>query len=795
MNPRVSVPPRSVPIPHRSTIPAAWVAAFLYLTVLLASAWAVWALFTPPDSLPASAPATEFSAQRAMNHLEPITAAPRPLGSDGNAATRDYLISQLRLMGLEPELQDTIATIRFPGATYFSVARVQNIAVRLPGSDNTGSILLDAHYDGGATGPAASDCGSCVVTVLETLRALQAGPRLRNDVVAVFTDGEERGDLGAAAFAKSHPWVEDVALAMNYEAQGSGGPSVLYVTSPNSGWWVQEFIGSAKQPLTYSYIAALISLFPGGRLGCDLEEYMARGIAGLGFVYFTDTPAYHTQRDSIETIDPRSIQHHGSNTLAALRHFGNLNLEDVRPEPNAVYFALLPGVIIRYSETWVIPIAIALTIVLMAFLGYAGWHNAISIRRVLTDTFLTLFTIVVITVLLTLLWWGFKETIPSLQVWMVGSYGSEGYLVGFSLLAIAAIGVFNSWRVRHEHMVESLAGIALLCTFLMWVTAFAVPGMSYLFTWSLAALLVPIGWWQWRNPATLTPGAHVALVSFITAISVVLFLPPTVLTYPLTNRLDALADLPLAAIPVLFILITGSLVLPYLTWLLGYRAGHIYTVVALAGIIVLGAAAVQSGFSQEHPRPNMVAYELNADSGAARWITGDQRFDEWTAPRFAQNAIPAVVEMSMFRGMPGYAAVAPRITLAAPEATVVSDRVQDGSRILTLNLTSPRGAASLQVDLEAQGQVMSAVLEGHPLDLTDMPPEASNRLRFAYYGLDSNGITLSVTVQSPEHVSLYLRDWSDGLPAGLKVPPRPATTMAAPNDFLDPTIVSRSYVK
>ena len=35
----------------------------------------------------------------------------------------------------------------------------------------------------------------CVANVLEVARALRAGPRLRNDVIFVFSDGEENGDL------------------------------------------------------------------------------------------------------------------------------------------------------------------------------------------------------------------------------------------------------------------------------------------------------------------------------------------------------------------------------------------------------------------------------------------------------------------------------------------------------------------------------------------------------------------------------------------------------------------------
>jgi acetylornithine deacetylase/succinyl-diaminopimelate desuccinylase-like protein len=135
-----------------------------------------------------------------MRDLRVVAAAPRPIGGPGNAAARAYLLAQLAALGLQPDVQTAAAFGHFPGSATIPAGSVNNVVSRLPGTASTGAIVLDAHYDGPTSGPGAADCGSCVVTVLETMRALQAGPPLRNDVIAVFTDGEEVGDLGAAAF-------------------------------------------------------------------------------------------------------------------------------------------------------------------------------------------------------------------------------------------------------------------------------------------------------------------------------------------------------------------------------------------------------------------------------------------------------------------------------------------------------------------------------------------------------------------------------------------------------------------
>ncbi|TDD51243.1 hypothetical protein E1286_11090 [Nonomuraea terrae] len=46
--------------------------------------------------LPASAPAAEFSAERALRHLERFATRPRPIGSPASAQARGYLAGRAR---------------------------------------------------------------------------------------------------------------------------------------------------------------------------------------------------------------------------------------------------------------------------------------------------------------------------------------------------------------------------------------------------------------------------------------------------------------------------------------------------------------------------------------------------------------------------------------------------------------------------------------------------------------------------------------------------------------------------
>src|SRR4029453_6210943 len=99
------------------------------------------------------------------------------------------------------------------GTRYAEVGYIRNVLARFPGRTPGGpAVVLMAHYDGVPGGPAAADAGSGPAAILETLRALRAGPPLAHDVIALITDGEEAGLLGAAAFVREHAWAKDVGV-------------------------------------------------------------------------------------------------------------------------------------------------------------------------------------------------------------------------------------------------------------------------------------------------------------------------------------------------------------------------------------------------------------------------------------------------------------------------------------------------------------------------------------------------------------------------------------------------------
>src|ERR1044072_1061709 len=144
----------------------------------------------PPAAALETASANEFSSYRAREHLQQIARIPRFMGSLSHTNARNYILDRLTELGLSPELQSAMVINQRPGELV-TAATVNNILCKIAGTSNSKAIILVGHYDTVAMSPGASDDGSAVAAMLESIRCLKAGPPLSNDVILLFTDGEE----------------------------------------------------------------------------------------------------------------------------------------------------------------------------------------------------------------------------------------------------------------------------------------------------------------------------------------------------------------------------------------------------------------------------------------------------------------------------------------------------------------------------------------------------------------------------------------------------------------------------
>ncbi len=247
----------------------------------------------PPKAQGADAPATEFSAARAMEHVDEIAREPHPLGSPESERVRAYLVAELEALGLEVDLQTFMAPDYYGGGARIELA---NVIGWIPGTANTGAVVLVAHYDTVPTTPGANDNSAAVAALLETARALRAGPPLANDVVFLFTDAEEpsgpSGHFGARAFVSLPDVVDGLGLVVNFEANGGSGASTLVETNGSSSWLIGEFAAAAPHPVAFSFLTEVAEWI--GEIGTDFDVFSDAGVPGIHFAYLRGSPIYHT---------------------------------------------------------------------------------------------------------------------------------------------------------------------------------------------------------------------------------------------------------------------------------------------------------------------------------------------------------------------------------------------------------------------------------------------------------------------------------------------------------------------
>lgn len=733
---------------------------------------------SPPKAVPSTAPATEFSSERALNHLRVISQKPHPIGSQEHDDVRAYILKELTALGLDPQVQETTAINQEWGVPY-RVATVRNIVARLNGTGDGKAILLAGHYDTMTTGPGASDDGAAVVSLLETIRALKAGSPLRNDVILLFTDGEEMGLLGAIAFAKEHPWLREVRLAFNFEARGHSGPSMLFETSPNNSWLIGEFAKAAQYPIATSFAYEVYRRLPNNT---DFTVFKEAGLPGLNFAYINGITHYHTALDTVGDIDERSIQHHGSYALALTHHFGNLDLETSQ-RGNAVYFDLFGSLLIRYPEAWVTLLTVTVTLVFAGVVLLGFRKKLISPVKTLLG-FLAFLLCVVVGVVATILVSKIIEYLNPDYVRM--PYNSALYTTSFVFLALALVSMLLLWFRKRISLQNLSIGALLVWLILLWLTTLLMPGASYLFVWPLLFGLIGAG-----HSFLLAEGEAAsmkrAIILGLTAIAAIVIIVPAI------YQISAALPLSLSGAVVFLVVLLVGLLIPQIGVMMAISKSWLPALSIACFLILIGAGAVTSGFNKNRPKLNNVFYGLDADSGKAIWASLDARPDEWTSQFFSGPVESGTIaDFFPLISRTFIKSQATAIAISAPGATLIEESKKGDTRSLRIRITSVRQAPFIAVYADPNTRILRASVNGKPitLEVTDDPTWA-----MFYYSPAKTGIELALDVNSQQPLRIRVVDLSYGLPGALtdSLQRRPDYMIPVPVSFSDATLVSKSF--
>jgi hypothetical protein len=720
----------------------------IYIILLFFVLLALYQLRKPPAAVSKDAPATDFASGRAMQHLRVIAANAHPIGSDAAANVREYILQQLGVLQLSPELQETVNANKFQ--TRVVATRVQNILVRLPGQQpSSKSVLLVAHYDSVPQSPGASDDGSGVVTLLETLRALKAGPPLKNDVIALFSDGEEVGLTGASSFVSEHSWAKNVGVVFNFEARGTSGPVFMFETSDRNGWLIREFGKAVPYPSASSFMYAIYKILPNDT---DLSTFKKAGMSGFNFAYIDNVENYHTQQDSLSAIDERSVQHDGSYALSLSRHFGNLNLENPRAT-DAVYFDLLGSTLVSYPSTWALPLAI---LAVLVFAGVVIWgirRRRLTIGGLLLGSLVQVVSAAVSIGLVTLIWGGVTTLHPDFS----NRTNANLFMAGFVLLTIAITAALYLAASRWITVNNLTAGTLLVWLVLSLVSSFYLPGTSYLALWPLPFSLGILAFTFAKERSDAPSLAWFALF-FVCTLPALILWAPTI--YNIFEGLGLrLFFLQITLVALLLGLLVPSLrLLTARRWLVPITALVISLAFLIAGNVVPARSI---------PKFDSLVYSLDTNTGAALWVSGNPGTDQWTTQFLSSSPRRELLTDRLPNNKSQYLVNnAPLVGITNDQLQVLDDTVRDGIRTLRLKLMSPRRARIMSLFVDPQTEVLSTTVGGKRIETAGMSTNGNsdNWWELTYRAVPKDGFDLTLETKQLAQIKVKLLSQSDGLP-------------------------------
>jgi hypothetical protein len=746
--------------------------------------------YRAPAPLRADASPDVFSAPRAEAILQDLVGdgIPHPVGSPAGARMRDAIVKRLSALGYAPELQSG-----FVCHDAVCGSPVNIVATLRPSTENKDAVMLAAHYDSVPAGPGASDDGAAVATLLEIARILTVRARPPHPVVLLLTDGEEAGMLGALLFVQQHPLSKEVKAAVNLEARGTSGPSLMFETGTANTWLMRLYGSAIARPFTNSLYHAVYKQLPNDT---DFTVFKTAAYQGFNFAFIGHVGRYHTPLDNVANLSASSIQHQGDNALAALSALANSPTLHP-PIAESVFFDGFTRTLIAWPAAFTLPAALLTLALLLAESVVLLRQGAVAAREVL---------------------WGGVGTLCMLAL---------GVALCSGLLALAvAVGKVPptdgaSWISQPLPMHIAAAAIAL----------FAAGGAS-------AWLARRAGFWGFWVAATLLgavlavasavviPGASFVLLPGATAAGLGA-LPSTVSLMrsrarPWTADFAALvpALVTFAAVfpllPFLYMAL-GSLAWPVSTLVLGLGAATLLPLLAAAGgrtqrqvmaaaaLFALGGFAVTLSlpiYSAEWPERINLEYWLDADTGQSHYLA---RCDSLRLPAaLAAAAQFDPVPHLRFAGSRSLAfyAAAPKLALAAPELRLTAQptpalhlaaasQAAGSATHYELRLRSSRGAPEAFVVFPASAQIAETTLatEAGPVR-AKLKRLISGATLLDIVALPAAGVEFSVDAAGQLPMAVQVFDQSYDFPGGTLQRARPPNATSSQDGDL--TVVHRT---
>jgi len=706
----------------------------------------------PQKGSPRSVSETKFSAERALIPLKEITKAPHYIGTKDHTRVRNYLIGQLEELGLETQVQEGFVI----NPKWKSLDKPKNIIAQIKGSENGKSLLLLSHYDSALTPSyGASDAGSGVVTILETLRAYKAsGKKPKNDIIVLFTDAEEVGLDGARLFVNNHPLAKNVGIALNFEARGSGGPSNMIVeTNGGNKNLIKAFMeADVKFPVASSLMYSIYKMLPNDTDSTVLRE--GADIDGFFFAFIDDHYDYHTANDTYDNLDVNTLQHQGEYLLPLVHYFGDSDLNQLKSLEDHVYINLPFFKMISYPFTWVFPMLL-IAIIIFAGLIIYGFRKRVLTRNGVVRGFIPFTLAIIFCGILGFYGWQLILFMyPQYQEIQHGfTYNGHTYISFFVLLSLSLLfGIYYKFSKRIN--VPNL----LIAPLIFWIlinigVAIYLKGAAFFIIPVFLGLLS-----LWILIRQDRP--NLILLTIIGSIAIFIF-APLVQFFPVGLGLKMLVG------SCLFTALLFGILLPVIGF---YKLKKVLALLfVMVATLFFVKAHLSSNFSPDRQKPNSLVYYHDADNNKNYWATYDQELDDWTKEYLGDSPEPASSYISYASGSKyakGYkfANVAPNKNIPVFKTVLHKDTIINQYREVSFTIFPQRAVNQISLYTVDEANFKSLSFNGKRFPLNSSLKNTAQKIKskelVRYYLSDKDSLVVSYQVSKNQKVSFTVLEYS-----------------------------------
>ena len=748
---------------------------FTFLSILIISL-TVYVSFN--DLIPSSEKPLDkydFSIENALDHLRIISKKPHYTGSEYHSVVRDYILNELKNMGLETEIQNQVVT-RFCCVG----TNTSNIIGTIKGSSNGKSLVLLTHYDSRHHASfGASDAGSGVVTILEGVRSFLSKNTIPiNDIHLVFTDAEEIGLLGAQAFVKNHSLVDNIGLVLNFEARGSGGPSyMLMETNGKNGVLISEFINAEPGfPAANSLMYSIYKMLPNDT---DLTVFREQAnINGFNFAFIGDHFDYHTSLDSFERLDRNTLIHQADYIMSMLNHFSKINLSNLDSENDYVYLNFPILKMLHYPYSWIYPLLI-FSIIFFLFIIYLGLAiNKLSIQGILNGILaltISLFTCLSITIIL---WKTISYFNPDYADILHGfTYNGYYYITAFIFLNIFCLfSIYYRFFKNSSGLDLTIMPIGfwliinvLISIYLKGAAYFIIPVNLVLFSILLIYFL------------NFNGNKKMLLWTFFSVPLIYIFAPQLKM-FPVGLGLDNLF------ITSFFLVLIFVLLLPVFSNF-AFK-NQIKNLTLLIAIVFFALAFLNNDYDVNSKKPNSILYYSDLDSKQSYWLSRNENLDEFTSQFFKKNE--SIQEASFFSSSSKYgtphkqSALADFIKFSSSDIQILKDTIVENKRNLQLKISPERKINKIDLTTDDPFVLNSMSVQGVEFEIEKSEFKINPGQFLTYYlSYEDKDVTIELDFEENLSPSLNLIETSFDLFESEKFNFKPREDYMMPMPFVN----------